>query len=74
MEKGMEKKLEKADWWRQNKKEMATETIEWTYEYGGWCRCKLDSIATWSYKECKKAQYAEAMAKRMIYKQKKWRR
>jgi len=65
--------LEKCDWWRQNKAKHATSTIEWTYEYNGWVRAKLDSITTWSYKKCSKAMYAEAIGKRLIYKQKKWR-
>ena len=77
MDKLLEGKLVKADWWRLNKriqnKKVATETIEWTHQYGGYVRAKLDSISPWSYQKCSEAKYAVSLGNRLIYRQKKGR-
>lgn len=69
----MDEKLKDADWWRLNKLTSATEAIEWTYQYGGWVRAKLDSLSTWSYKQCPKACYAKSNGEQLIWEQKKGR-
>ena len=77
MDKNLIKKLEKADWWRLNKRinqeTASTETIEWTHQFGGYVRAKLDSVSVWEYKKCGKAEYAISAGNRIVYKQKKGR-
>jgi len=53
---------EKSDWWRLNKQEFSTESIEWTPDEGGWVRAKIDSISNWGYARCKNARYALSIA------------
>ncbi len=65
----MNKNIENADWWRLTKKDNTFETIEWTYQYGGWVRAKLDSVANWEYKQCSEACHAISFGNRIIQEQ-----
>ena len=57
-------------WWRLNPRKHYMYAIEWSAEFRGIVRAKLDSIAGWDYKPCSDVRFAQDVGHRMIDKQK----